>query len=71
MAVPPKTPDAVVDAIAKKYTKVNKDAAMQRKMKKLGFLREDMGPAEAKKFTAQRKVKERALLKEYGLLKNG
>lgn len=70
VAVPPDTPDAVIDSVAKTFKKVNTDPAMQKKMKKLGFKREDMGPAAATKFTKQRQKNARSLLKEYGLLKN-
>lgn len=68
VAVPPDTPDAVVNKIAKTFEKVNQDPKLQKKLNELGYLPMDMGPKEAKKFVDERKAPERALLEEYDLL---
>ena len=70
VAVPPDTPDAVVKKIATAFEKVNKDPTAAKKMAKLGLEREDMGPAEAKKFVDEQKGTQKELLEEFGLLKN-
>lgn len=69
VAVPPDTPDAVVDKLAASFKKVHDDPATAKKMDELGFEREDLGPAEAKKFTEEQKVTQKKLLEEFKLLK--
>lgn len=69
VAVPPDTPDAIVQKIADAYESVNKDPDVKKKMKDLGFHIEDMGPEEAKKFTQEQKADAEDLLRQYDLLK--
>jgi tripartite-type tricarboxylate transporter receptor subunit TctC len=70
VAVPPDTPDAVVDKIAAAFEEVNKDEQVRKKMENLGFHIEDMGPEESAEFTAERKEQARELLERYDLIKN-
>lgn len=69
VAVPPETPDAVRKQVADAFAKVNKDPEVQKKMKNLGFIIENMGPAESEKFTEQKVAEAEDLLKTFGLLK--
>lgn len=69
VAVPPDTPDEIVDELAETFRKVHEDPKTAKKMDELGFEREDMGPAEAKKFTDEQKVTQKKLLEEFDLLK--
>jgi tripartite-type tricarboxylate transporter receptor subunit TctC len=70
VAVPPDTPDPVVQRIADAFAQVNQDAEVQAKMRNLGFELEDMGPQESRKFVEERKQEARQLLERFGLLKN-
>lgn len=70
VAVPPDTPDEVVDKIAESFEKVNKDDQVRKKMENLGFHIENMGPEESKEFTEERKEQSRELLESYDLIKN-
>lgn len=67
VAVPPDTPDAVVDQVAAAFEKVNKDPQVVQKMENLGFEIVDMGPEEAASFTQERKKIEVDLLERFGL----
>ncbi|MQA84343.1 MAG: tripartite tricarboxylate transporter substrate binding protein [Streptosporangiales bacterium] len=69
VAVPPDTPDAIVDKIAAAFRKVNKDPEVVKKMEDLGFEIVDMGPEEAAKFTQERAKVEGELLDRFGLAK--
>lgn len=69
VAVPPETPDAIVQKVADAFESVNKDPKVRQKMKDLGFHIEDMGPDEAKKFTQEQKAEAKDLLKRFDLLK--
>lgn len=68
VAVPPETPDAVVDKIAAAFEQVNKDPEVVEKMENLGFEIVDMGPSEAVEFTDERRGIAREILEEYDLL---
>lgn len=70
VAVPPETSEEVVDTLAASLKKVHDDPEIAKKMDNLGFVREDMGPAEATKFTDEQKVTQKKLLEEFKLLKN-
>ncbi|GAB3262682.1 tripartite tricarboxylate transporter substrate binding protein [Arthrobacter pigmenti] len=69
VAVPPDTPDAIVQKVADAFEAVNKDPDVKKKMQELGFHIEDMGPEEAKKFTQEQKAEAEDLLKRFDLLK--
>lgn len=69
VAVPPDTPDAIVQKVADAFEAVNKDPDVKKKMQELGFHIEDMGPEEAKKFTQEQKAEAEDLLRQYDLLK--
>lgn len=68
VAVPPDTPDAIVQRIADAFAKVNQDPEVQKKMRNLGFLLEDMGPQESAEFVAERKEQARQLLERFDLI---
>lgn len=70
VAVPPDTPDEIVQKLADAFAQVNKDPEVQQKMENLGFHIEDMGPQEAKEFTAARQQDARELLQTFGLIQN-
>jgi tripartite-type tricarboxylate transporter receptor subunit TctC len=67
-AVPPDTPQPIIDELAATFEQVNKDPQVRRRMQKLGFHIEDMGPAEAAEFTQKRQVDARRLLQQFGLM---
>ncbi len=68
VAVPPRTPDAVVDKIAQAFAKVNKNPRVRKKMRSLGFELVNMGPEKAEAFTQQRAKKAERLLRNFGLV---
>jgi tripartite-type tricarboxylate transporter receptor subunit TctC len=68
VAVPPDTPDEIVDKVAEAFAKVNQDPQVRQRMEKLGFHLEDMGPAESADFTQQQLREARQLLKRFDLL---
>lgn len=68
VAVPPDTPDAIVQRIADAFAKVNQDPDVRKKMANLGFLLEDMGPQESAEFVAERKEQARQLLERFDLI---
>lgn len=68
VAVPPDTPDAIVQRIADAFAEVNQDPEVQKKMRNLGFLLEDMGPQESAEFVAERKEQARQLLERFDLI---
>ena len=70
VAVPPDTPDAVVEEIADAFAKVNDDPEVKEKMESLGFIIEDMGPDEAQEFTEGQVTEASELLERFGLLKD-
>lgn len=69
VAVPPDTPDEIVQQVADAFEKVNKDPKVIDQMEKLGFHIEDMGPEEATEFTEEQTAESKDLLEQYGLLK--
>jgi tripartite-type tricarboxylate transporter receptor subunit TctC len=54
VAVPPETPDAVVEELAAAIEEVNKDPELVEKFNEQLFVLEDMGPEEATEFTQER-----------------
>ncbi len=70
VALPPDTPDEIVQKVADAFEEVNKDPEFKQKMENLGFHIEDMGPEEATEFTEERQTDAEALLDEFGLLKD-
>lgn len=69
VAVPPDTPDEIVEKVADAFAKVNKDPEVRSKMEKLGFHIEDMGPEESAEFTADQQAEAKDLLERFDLLK--
>ncbi|MHA7172016.1 tripartite tricarboxylate transporter substrate binding protein [Arthrobacter monumenti] len=70
VAVPPDTPDAIVQQVADAFKTVNEDPEVKQKMEELGFHIEDMGPEEATKFTEEQTAEAEDLLERFGLLKD-
>lgn len=68
VAVPPETPDSVVNTLADAFEEVNNDPEVVQQMKDLGFTIENMGPEEAEEFTQERLEENRQLLQELGLI---
>lgn len=68
VAVPPDTPDAIVDKIAVAFEKVNQDPEVVERMENLGFEVVNMGPEEATTFTEERQGSAREILEEYDLI---
>ncbi|GAA3725052.1 tripartite-type tricarboxylate transporter receptor subunit TctC [Spinactinospora alkalitolerans] len=68
IAVPPDTPDAVVETLADAFAQVNQDPEVIEQSKRLGFHLEDMGPDESADFTAQRTQAARELLEDFDLV---
>lgn len=69
VAVPPDTPDEIVEKLADAFEEVNQDSEVIEKMENLGFHIEDMGPEESKEFTEERSADAEQLLEKFGLLK--
>ncbi len=68
IAVPPGTPDEVVDTLADAFAQINQDPEVVEQSKELGFHLENMGPEESAEFTAQRKESDRELLGQFDML---
>ena len=68
VAVPPETPDAIVDKLADTIAKVNKDPELVEQFKEQAFVLENMGPEEATRFTAERKEVYQDLFERLGML---
>lgn len=70
VAVPPDTPDEIVNRLADAFEQVNQDPQVREKMTNLGFHIEDMGPQEAADFISTRQEEARQLLQTFGLIQN-
>jgi tripartite-type tricarboxylate transporter receptor subunit TctC len=68
VAVPPETPDEIVDTIAEAFREVNEDPETVEEMNELGYTLEDMGPEEAEQFTQERQEDYTDLLQELDLI---
>lgn len=68
VAVPPETPQPVVDVLADAFAQVNQNKTFVGKAEKLGFHILDMGPEESKEFTRQRTAQSEDLLRRFDLL---
>ncbi len=62
LAVPPKTPPAIIDVLYKACAKVNQNPEFIKKMNALGFLLENLGPAESAKLIDAKTVEYKAIL---------
>lgn len=67
VAVPPGTPDEIVETLAEAFAEINDDPDLQAEFEELGFVMENYGPEEAAEFTQQRKVVYEELLERLGL----
>ncbi|MPZ88285.1 MAG: tripartite tricarboxylate transporter substrate binding protein [Nitriliruptorales bacterium] len=68
VAMPPDTPDEVVQQVADVFAEVNADPGVQEQMRELAFEIEDLGPEESEELTAERAEVYEELLNELGLL---
>lgn len=68
VAVPPETPDEVVQTLADAFAAVNEDPEVIEEMENLGYTLENIGPDEAEEFTQQRTEEYTDLLQELGLI---
>lgn len=68
VAVPPETPDAIVDKLAATFAEINKDPELIAQFKEQLFVLENMGPAEATTFTQERKAVYQDLFERLGML---
>lgn len=68
VAVPPETPDNVVNTLAEAFREVNNDPEVEQQMEDLGFIIENMGPEESEEFTAERREENEQLLRELDLI---
>ena len=68
VAVPPETPDNIVNTRADAFREINNAPEVIQQMEDLGFTIENMGPQEAEQFTQERLDENRQLLQELGLI---
>ncbi|MUL42611.1 tripartite tricarboxylate transporter substrate binding protein [Streptomonospora sp. PA3] len=68
VAVPPETPDRVVDVLADAFARVNQDREFRKKATNLGFHILDWGPRESAEFIRERTALAKDLLRRFDLL---
>ncbi|MCK6210864.1 tripartite tricarboxylate transporter substrate binding protein [Georgenia sp. EYE_87] len=68
VAVPPETPDAIVEKLAGVFAEVNEDPELAQQFEEQGFVLENMGPEEATEFTAERTEVYQDLFERLGML---
>ena len=68
VAVPPETPDAIVEKLAATFAELGEDPELVEKFKEQAFVLEDMGPEEATEFTQERAEVYQDLFERLGLL---
>lgn len=68
VAVPPETPDAVVDKLADTFAEINEDPELVEQFKEQAFVLENMGPEEATEFTQERQQVYEDLFERLGML---
>ena len=68
VAVPPETPDAIVDKLAEAFAEINQDPELIERFRDQAFVLENMGPEEATEFTQERAEVYRDLFERLGLL---
>jgi tripartite-type tricarboxylate transporter receptor subunit TctC len=64
VAVPPDTPDEVIQTLSEAFGEVNNDPGVVEQMEELGYTLENMGPEEAREFTEERREVYEQLLAE-------
>lgn len=67
-AVPPDTPDEIVNALAEAFREVNQDPQVREEMEQLGFIIEDMGPEESQQLAQDLRDDYTKLLKDLDLI---
>lgn len=68
VAVPPETPDAIVDKLADAFAEINQDPELIEQFRDQAFVLEDMGPEEATAFTQERAEVYQDLFERLGML---
>lgn len=68
VAVPPETPDAIVEKLTATFAELNEDPELADRFKEQGFVLENMGPEEATQFTKEREKVYQDLFKRLGML---
>jgi tripartite-type tricarboxylate transporter receptor subunit TctC len=68
VAVPPETPDAIVEKLAATFAQINKDPGLIQQFRDQLFVLENMGPEEATRFTQERKEVYQGLFERLGML---
>jgi tripartite-type tricarboxylate transporter receptor subunit TctC len=68
VAVPPETPDVIVEKLAAAFAEINQDPELVATFSEQRFVLENMGPAEATKFTEERKAVYQGLFERLGML---
>ena len=68
VAVPPDTPDAIVDELVAAFEEVNEDPDLVQSFEDQLFVLENMGPEEAAELTAEREEVYRDLFEDLGML---
>ncbi|HEX2095995.1 MAG TPA: tripartite tricarboxylate transporter substrate binding protein [Solirubrobacterales bacterium] len=68
VAVPPETPDAIVEKLAATFAEINKDPGLIAQFEEQLFVLENMGPEEATAFTQERKAVYQGLFERLGML---
>jgi len=68
VAVPPETPDVIVEKLAATFAEINKDPGLIQQFEEQLFVLENMGPEEATAFTQERKAVYQGLFERLGML---
>lgn len=67
-AVPPETPDEIVNSLADAFREVNQDPQVREEMEQLGFIIEDLGPEESRQLTQDLRDDYTKLLRDLDLI---
>lgn len=67
-AVPPETPDEIVNTLADAFREVNQDPQVREEMEQLGFIIEDLGPEESRQLTQDLRDDYTKLLRDLDLI---
>lgn len=68
VAVPPDTPDEIVNTLAEAFEEVNQDPQVREEMEQLGFIIEDLGPQESQELVQELRDDYTTLLRDLELI---
>ncbi|WP_207890391.1 tripartite tricarboxylate transporter substrate binding protein [Rubrobacter taiwanensis] len=71
VAVPPETPEEIIQTLAEAFREVNNDPQVIEQMEELGFTLENLGPEEARELTQERREVYERLLEDLEELETG